>query len=154
MSIINDALKKADKSVFTAKAAIKNRPAEKYHFYILISVLGIVSVSVLLYVLLRARPVPASGAAGMPLAAQPPSPSLPPPVAVQPELVPPVQPEIKQPPSLTLNGIFFSEDKGSWALIDNTIVRAGDTVKGAALVNITENEVVLSYEGQEIKLKN
>jgi len=154
MSIINDALKKADKSVFTAKAAIRNRPAQKYHFYILIPVLGVVLVSVFLYGMLRARPIAASGAVPLSPAVQPSPPSLPPPEAVQPDFAPPVQPEIKQPPSLTLNGIFFSEDEGGWALIDNTIVRAGDTVKGAVLVNIGENEVVLSYRGQEIKLKN
>ena len=143
MSIINDALKKADKSVFAVKAVIKGRPAQKYRFYILISVLGAVSAFVLLSVLLRSPSVPAS-----PLA-------LPPPVAaVLPDFAPPVQPEIEQLPSLTLNGIFFSEDKGYWALIDNTIAKVGDTVKGAVLVNISENEVVLSYKGQEIKLKN
>ena len=156
MSIINDALKKADKSIFTATATIRNRPAKKSGVYILISVLvlGIISAAILWNVLSKARSVPVSAAAPLPPQIQPPLLPSPSPVAVQPPLSPPVQPEIEQPPSLTLNGIFFSEDKGSWALIDNTIVRVGDTIKGAILENIGETEVVLSYKGKEIKLKS
>lgn len=66
----------------------------------------------------------------------------------------PSQPPEEKSPSATsfiLNGIFLSND-GSYALINNQIVREKDTVDGAKVVLITENNVRLDNLGQKITL--
>jgi len=54
-------------------------------------------------------------------------------------------------PTLTLNGVFFSENEG-YALINNQIVREGDTISGAEVVRITMDGVELKANGRSIKL--
>ena len=53
--------------------------------------------------------------------------------------------------SFVLNGIFFSRDEG-YALINNQIVKMGDTVDGATVLRIAEEEVELNSSGTSIKL--
>lgn len=52
---------------------------------------------------------------------------------------------------LILNGIFFSEGQG-YALINNHIVKQGDTVDGAAVKSIAADEVELEIDGKSLKL--
>jgi len=59
--------------------------------------------------------------------------------------------ENKTEPNFVLNGIFFSENKG-FALINNNIVKIGDTVEGALVTRITADEVELNSAGATIKL--
>lgn len=61
-------------------------------------------------------------------------------------------PEQKTPlPTLILNGIFFSE-QGSYALINNRIVREGDTLEGLSVKKIEPKEVVLADKDSTLKL--
>jgi type II secretory pathway component PulC len=54
--------------------------------------------------------------------------------------------------SFVLNGIFFSDNEG-YALINNQIVKAGDTIKGATVKDIKLNEVELETATGIIRLK-
>jgi hypothetical protein len=56
-----------------------------------------------------------------------------------------------EPPKLSLTGIIY-EDKESLALINNRIVREGELIAGARVINIGPNKVILSFVGQEISL--
>jgi len=55
--------------------------------------------------------------------------------------------------SFSLNGIFFSEDEG-FALINNQIVKQGDTIEGAKILRISVNEVELDLDGSVFKLSS
>ncbi len=57
----------------------------------------------------------------------------------------------KQSPGFVLNGVFFSDGK-AFALVNNKIVREGDTIEGADVVKITPEEVELSAGGEAVKL--
>ncbi len=66
---------------------------------------------------------------------------------------PAISAEIKKKPqeSLVLNGVFFSQDKG-YALINNRIVKEGDVVNGATVTRINLNDVELKTADSTIKL--
>ncbi len=57
------------------------------------------------------------------------------------------------PPAFTLSGVFFSGAEG-YALINNRIVKQGDKIDGATIVQITLDEVVLEWDGSIIKLSD
>ena len=52
-----------------------------------------------------------------------------------------------------LNGTFFSENQG-YALINNKIVKDGDTVDGAVVKRVGLDEVELEQDGKTVKLYN
>lgn len=54
---------------------------------------------------------------------------------------------------LNLNGIFFSGDT-NYALINNQIVREGDSLMGATVRRITSKDVELLRDGIVVKLSN
>lgn len=54
---------------------------------------------------------------------------------------------------VTLNGIFFSGD-ANYALINNQIVREGDTLMGATIKRITSEVVELDKDGVVVRLSN
>ncbi|MCM8780343.1 MAG: general secretion pathway protein GspB [Candidatus Omnitrophica bacterium] len=54
-------------------------------------------------------------------------------------------------PSLVLNGIFFSENEG-YALINNKILKEGDSIEQAKVKSITPQKVELEFEGETIIL--
>jgi len=58
-----------------------------------------------------------------------------------------------QPPSLVLNGLFFSGNEG-YAIINNQIVREGDIIDGAQVKHISMSNVELDFQGQELNLAN
>ncbi len=64
---------------------------------------------------------------------------------------PPIAPENLTPPSLTLSGIFFSNDEGL-ALINNRVLKEGDKIDGAVIKRITPETVELSWQDQNIRL--
>lgn len=87
-----------------------------------------------------------------PLAAKPPvepPASTPPPVAGSLLVELPVTLPL---PKLVLNGIVLSED-GNIALINDQILKAGDNIDGALVEEISENQVILSFETRRITLK-
>jgi hypothetical protein len=55
-------------------------------------------------------------------------------------------------PNWMLSGLVFAPD-GSYAIINDKIARVGDDVQGAKLERIDANEVVLNYQGQQIRLQ-
>ncbi len=57
------------------------------------------------------------------------------------------------PDNLVLSGILVSEDE-NLALIDDKILRIGDTVDGATIVDILPDRVEISYQNQKFTLKN
>jgi len=59
--------------------------------------------------------------------------------------------EKKESDELVLNGIFFSKD-GSYAVINNQIVKVGEMVNDATVREIQEDEVTLEYRGGVLKL--
>ena len=50
-----------------------------------------------------------------------------------------------------LNGIVWDTDD-SWAIINNRIVRTGDTLNGAQVVLIEPKKVVLNFRNEEFDL--
>lgn len=59
---------------------------------------------------------------------------------------------IGRPPKLSLQGIFWDVED-PLALINKTVVRRGDTVKGAKVAQITPDKVILVYRGKSLTLK-
>ena len=55
-------------------------------------------------------------------------------------------------PELMLNGIVLSAD-GNLALVNGEILQAGDDIQGAKVQVITDKQVTLSFQNQEIILK-
>ena len=74
-----------------------------------------------------------------------------------PSLEEPITPAQQSPaepnPQLVLNGIVLSEE-GNIALINDQILKAGDTVEGALVEEISGNQVVLSFKARKITLKS
>ena len=58
---------------------------------------------------------------------------------------------ISRIPDLNLSGIVYSAQQ-SYCIINNRIVKTGDTIQGAKLVNVSQNTVTLDYQGKEMML--
>ncbi|HTY45602.1 MAG TPA: type II secretion system protein N [Patescibacteria group bacterium] len=54
-------------------------------------------------------------------------------------------------PNLVLNGVFFSDQDG-YALINNQIVKEGDTIENAKVTAVVKDGVELEVEGKPLKL--
>jgi hypothetical protein len=67
--------------------------------------------------------------------------------------LPPAAVKGAQKMTYVLNGL-FSADNASYALINNSIVQAGDTIEGAKVVRITADNVELEVDGRTITLSN
>lgn len=158
MSIINEALKKAEKSIHAALPAAQKNTAKRYAFYGAVLVLAVVIETGLFNLISRSgapRNIPVEPAAALPIPAQQPAPSpapLPPTEGQHTMLS--LQQVEKKAPELALNGIFFSEDKGYYALINNRIIKKGDIIEGAEVSRIDLDKVELVSEGRLITLKN
>ena len=57
-----------------------------------------------------------------------------------------------QMPSLNLSGIVYSPEE-SYCIINNKIVKVGDTVQGAKLLSVSHNLVTLDYQGKAVSLE-
>jgi hypothetical protein len=64
-----------------------------------------------------------------------------------------IETQKESPPSFTLNGVFFSGAEG-YALINNRIVKKGDKIDGATVIQVLLDEVDLDFGGSIIKLSN
>lgn len=155
MSIIYDALKKIEKGVGNAplsgkesrgkEVKIKKRP-NPVLIYILIVLAGLLVVKTTIGLLAPPKIEP-----------PPPPPPIPQitantaPEEVLPEEKSAPEPEPKPDPELTLNGAYFQRDEG-YALINNRIVKTGDTIQGAIVKEIGLEKVTLEFEGRTITL--
>lgn len=55
-------------------------------------------------------------------------------------------------PNLTLNGIMYREEDPQ-AIINNYILKEGETINGARIIKIKPDVIILDYEGAEVILK-
>lgn len=177
MSIINDALKKVEKSFaygYPAAAGItptghKKIRTNKYLIYALVFVFGLFLENTYFLFFFHpertfinspaSRQTPDKGLLLSSQQQQLPTNGLPetPPAAAAEASYPPVPDanEIKETKEieLVLNGIFFSQDKSFYALINNKIVKEGDDIEGAIVRKIDSTDVELeSAAGKLIKL--
>ncbi len=160
MSIIYDALKKAEKAIHeNLKVSVSLKPKDpntpKHKFvalYILIIILGLGIGNVVFTFLGRYKITPAKE--NLPRISAQPKKQLetPKPIETAPTPTPP-PPVVSNKPqeAFVLNGIFFSRNEG-YALINNHIVRMGDTVDGALVLKITADEVELNSGGATVTL--
>ena len=58
---------------------------------------------------------------------------------------------LNRTPDLNLTGIMYSPTD-SYVLINQRVVKVGDTIQGATLVSVTEREAKLDYQGNQISL--
>ena len=153
MSIIYDALKKVEKS-FT-KEPLQQKEIQKqpeppkfnskvFLLYALIICLGLFIGNSVFRFLGRRKARPPEAATIITPAIPESAPSLP-----AASLPAQVRKEVSL--SLVLNGIFFSENEG-YAVINNQIVKVGDTVEGATVKQIGFDEVELEFAGSTFKL--
>ncbi len=180
MSIINDALKKVEKSLgydYSAVAAKKNIPppgprVNNYLIYALIFVFGLFLENTFFLYFFRPQaglpgrhylqtqntPLQLSSQELVDLKEE--LPGQPVPETTQVTLLePPAAPaapadeekaEKDRQNALVLNGIFFSQDNGYYALINNKIVKEGDDIEGAIVKSIDLNNVELESKGGKL----
>jgi len=168
MSIIYDALKKVEGKVDAPGANPMNLKVEKlpairpkrkikvYFLYVLVITLSMVIANIAFSLIMRSNKLFAKrvneSVKSLKNLTIPRAQELPktlPASAVIPAA--PTIPKKPAPPALTLNGIFFSEEEG-YALINNQILRIGESIEGATVKRINENEVELEFDGAPIKL--
>lgn len=156
MSIINDALKKAQQKnkgsdhpspktqelgedAIQYSSSVKKKPAvvsrtkkaKKSIFFIVIVIIGIVGTIFI---------------------------KKPPPVTPE-KIIPnmPIQENLKSlststlSPMLNLNGIVYDEER-PYAIINNKVLLRGDTIEGATLIEINRDNVKFMFDGKEIVL--
>lgn len=159
MSIIYDALKKVEQSNIKVNkpqdAAGKSQTKHKiktYLLYVLVVCAGLFAVNIFFTFLARPKiiskmdikPPAAAAVAKQENKQEEPSAAVQPAPAASPVMV-------TSRGMLVLNGIFFSQEEG-YALINNHIVKAGDTVDGALVKWIGVDEVELEVDGSSVKL--
>ncbi len=167
MSIINDALKKVDRSreqKTDAPSGVKpKRNPALYLAYVVIGCLGFFTAKTA-YVFINSyfsarfsQGKPLEKNIGLPAARAPVKqagtlPAVPQPQAQETKKAL-VQPSSDMPDAsgFVLNGVFFSDNVG-FALINNHIVKEGDSIEGAVIQKITMDEVDLSINGSTVKI--
>lgn len=150
MSIIYEALKKIEKNVNRPPSVEKSaqdkgiqerKKPNRLLMYILLVLTGLFAVKTG-FKLLSPPPPTILQADVLPLAAE-----------VAPKPVEEEKPVIIPDPVLSLNGTYFQGEQG-YALINNRIVKPGDTIQGATVKEINLEKVVLEFEGRVITLVN
>lgn len=158
MSIIYDALKKVEKTDTQEHQPLAQKKPKShlktFSLFISVAIFGILAAGILFRFFTPSLPAKAAKApqpakinipVKLPSAQQ----------ATAEEKKAAVEPEkaaSEMPSSLVLNGVFFSENEG-YALINNQIVKQGDSIEGATLTKIGLDEVELEINGQPFKLK-
>ena len=155
MSIIYDALKKVEKSGEPALRDNKPTPAPKnklrnYLIYILFLALGLFASRMFFTYLNRQPPKVKPTKQTKTILPVNNAPKPPPQQQTQP-LPAIVNTEAQAKPTFILNGIFSSGEE-SYALVNNQIVKLGDKISGAVIKKISPEEVLLDFEGSEIRL--
>jgi hypothetical protein len=146
MSIIYDALKKVEKTNSDASAAAapeenKKTPQKVYLLYALVVAAGIGIAGLSFSIFSR---LPKEKLQALPEVA-------PPPEALNLTAQAETPPKEEPAPELVLNGVFFSADQG-YALINNQVVKEGDTVAGATVLRIGRDNVELKFKDSILKL--
>lgn len=155
MSIIYDALKKIEVSTdinSTVKIDAIDKPRSKskykiYSLYLLVVFIGFLITSMLLGIFTKTSTKAKRNKEPRP------------PQILSAKAIPDVnvsvhsQPENKPKTAFILNGVFFSSDEG-YALINNQIVKKGDVIDGATVLQIDLDEVTLEAKDSTIKLSN
>lgn len=164
MSIIYEALKKIEqskpkpqgeannkdlKNAFATKVIKKNK--KLYLVYVIIAFLGIFLAKFAFDAFINAGLAKTPTAPLKDILIKEPKENIiyEPPVNVEP---PPGQSQEKPLPTLLLSGI-FSDAEVSYAIINDKIVKEGESIEGARLVSILSNEAELDFEGKPIRLK-
>lgn len=143
MSIINEALKKTERSLH--KNILTEKPGSKkpsLPLLVLLAFLLIVWTAKFIIPPKKNRAVPGPGN------------TQPAPLPKPPEEIPddkPALPKIPEPDiqKFILNGIFFS-DRDAYALINNRIVKNNSEIDGARIISINEKNVELDHKGKKI----
>lgn len=71
--------------------------------------------------------------------------------SIKANILSPAKSAVTGKPSFTLNGIVFDSAR-PYAIVNNMILTKGDIINGATLVDIQEDTVVFSSEGKEFRL--
>jgi len=164
MSIIYDALKKVeDSSKLTPQVSVqeKNNKLKNFLIYLTVTTIGIIIANILFNIFIKpAEPIiplnpapdktPISSSQATDSILMPNTPKAPT-NSTAPLLEPFKSKEQSEAPGFTLTGIFFSAGE-RYALINNRIMKKGDTIDGARVKEITANNVELDFEGSNIKL--
>jgi hypothetical protein len=169
VSIIYDALKKVEESTgktLTGEPAPKKEAVsgkfKTYWLYGLVILAGLFLGNIFFGLLTNLKTPAGAGPKAENITTPLLKPQAPPPLAALPQekqqalpaetsaAVPPL-PEEKPLPSFTLNGIFFAQEEG-YALVNNQIVKVGDTVDGSTVKTINSDSVELDSAGTVIRL--
>lgn len=152
MSIIYDALKKAQKAI--GAGAKPQSAAPPLLLYALIICLGLFILNTFFTLLSRSKKSTAAPTEPLPLVKKTQVASPASPIQELPEGASvPATAKKELLSSLVLNGIFFSENEG-YALINNRIVKEGDTVEGATVKQINLDGVELERDNITVKLSS
>jgi len=170
MSIIHDALKKAEKTIDSNSKDEVSSGEKKfvstpkaYLLYVLVICFGLFIGNIFFGFLTNSKSPSANRLTPSPISKKlnTPSPLQKPPEQIQ--LKPSQTSSLSSIPSaevkkesqtkFILNGVFFSQEEGS-ALINNRIVKVGDEIGGAIVKQIKLNEVELEVDGQSVKLSS
>jgi len=158
MSIIYDALKKVEK-INDISSSLKTKGERKpklkpYLLYTLVIVLGFFIANIIFNIFAKHLQNNTKVLVRTDVVTKiQPHPELPQDASSSLETKPPLflKTQKQPPPSLVLNGVFFSGDEG-YALINNQVAKVGDIIDGARLLQITLDGVELEAEGVTIKL--
>ncbi|HTL69825.1 MAG TPA: hypothetical protein VL404_00895 [Candidatus Eisenbacteria bacterium] len=63
-----------------------------------------------------------------------------------------VHPGLYPRPNLILSGVVFSTPKDSYCIINDRVVKVGESVQGARVTGVSPDEVKLDYQGETIVL--
>jgi len=151
MSIIYEALKKVEKlqnvpdALPTTPQNVKHSKIKAYLFYSFVVSFGILIANIIFRLITGHSSVPVIKTDSVVKVT---------PVEQAPEILQETpQLQEKTPPQLTLNGLFFSQNQG-YVLINNRILKEGDTIEGATVKRILLDGVELEADGAIIKLSN
>ena len=156
MSIIYDALKKVETSqTDDSKTKIDKGFKSKLKIYLLYASMICLGLFIANIFYGRLLPKPSLNTTDIVTGGQPPADKKQTVSSSQPSTEPAALQETQKesPPSFTLNGVFFSGTEG-YALINNQIIKKGDKIDGATVVQVLLDEVDLDFGGSIIKLSN
>jgi len=153
MSIIYDALKKVEKTNTAEPAPVETKDKKTnlkfYLLYVLVVCIGL-AIAGLSFSLFSHLPKGETQSLPPPTITE--AAKIAPASEVKNTAVPETVPPKEEPrPQLALNGVFFSADKG-YALINNQILKEGDTIEGATVLHIGRDNVELKFKDSSFKL--
>lgn len=161
MSIIYDALKKAEKTINLNQKATPDTTDKHHKFvyqvyilYAIVACVGLVIGNMIFGFLSHKKSSSLKQTEGIQAVKNDRVTQAKPVVAMPSETAPSLSIGIKNKPkvSLILNGVFFSENEG-YALINNRIVKEGEEIEGLIVTRVNLNEVELAAkDGSIIKL--